>query len=95
MRNEKLFLLSLAEKECSKQLEKIQKQITKTSLLLFQLNDNNSTVKRRAMIRARLATDCEERDRWKERLMLIERWKEEIRHARKDTAHDTGTRTTD
>jgi hypothetical protein len=93
--NERHFILSLAEKECAKQLEKIQKQIAKTSLLLFQLNDSNSTVKRRAMMRARLASDCEERDRWKERLMLIERWKEEIRHAGTDTATHTETRTRD
>lgn len=96
MRNEKLFLLSLAEKECSKQLEKVQKKVEKNSTKLFSMNDMNSTVRQRAMMRARLATDCEEKDRWLNRLMMIKRWKDEIRRdTGKDPAHDTGTRTAD
>jgi len=79
LRNEKLFLLSLAEKECSKQLEKAQKQVEKTSAKLFSMNDMNSTVRQRAMMRARLATDCEEKDRWLNRLMMIKHWKDEIK----------------
>lgn len=82
MRNEKLFLLSLAEKECSKQLEKAQKQVEKTSAKLFSMNDMNSTVRQRAMMRARLATDCEEKDRWMERLQLVKQWKDEIKRVR-------------
>ena len=79
MRNEKLFLLSLAEKACYKQLEKAQKQVEKTSTKLFEMNDMNSTVRQRAMMRAKLATDCEEKDRWLNRLMMIKSWKDEIK----------------
>lgn len=82
MRNEKLFLLSLAEKECTKQFEKAQKQVEKTSTKLFEMNDMNSTVRQRAMMRARLASDCEEKDRWMERLQLVEQWKDEIKRVR-------------
>lgn len=96
MRNERLFLLSLAEKECTKQLEKAQKQVEKTSEKLFTMNDMNSTVRQRAMMRARLASDCEEKDRWLNRLMMIKQWKDEVkRDTGKDPAHDTGTRTAD
>ncbi len=42
--NERLFLLSLAEKECSKQLEKAQKQVEKTSAKLFSMNDMMSAI---------------------------------------------------
>ena len=57
-------------------------QVEKTSAKLFTMNDMNSTVRQRAMMRARLASDCEEKDRWMERLQLVEQWKDEIKRVR-------------
>lgn len=76
--NEKRFILSIAYKECTKKLNKLNENIDSLSYKLSKMDDNNSTVKIRAHRRANLSTSCEERDRWQSRIDIIDRWMKEL-----------------
>jgi len=76
--DERLFILSLAKNQCLKELSGFEKRIEKLSDKLSQMNDNNSTIRNRAVQRASLSTTCEARDRWQNRIDLIDKWQKEI-----------------
>ena len=76
--NEKRLILGIAYKECVKKLDKLNKNINSLSDRLAKMDDSNSTVKKRAHWRATLSTNCEERDRWQNRIDIIDRWMKEL-----------------
>ena len=76
--NEKRLILGIAYKECMKKLDKLNKNIDSLSDKLAKMDDSNSTVKIRAHKRATLSTNCEERDRWQNRIDIIDRWMKEL-----------------
>ena len=76
--NEKRFILSMAEDICQRKVAKENKDIDKLSSKLAELNDSNSSVRKRAGIRSMLSTTCEERDRWQNRIDIINKWMKEI-----------------
>lgn len=75
----KLFILNLSKKECEKLRDKNEKQVKKISDRLFEMNDSNSTVRKRSMERVKLDCACEERDRWSDRVDLINEWIEGLK----------------
>jgi hypothetical protein len=77
--NEKYFIPKLAEKECVKMRNQAEKNVVGSSSKLYGMNDSNSSVRSRANMRAKLSTLCEDRDRWQNRIDLIDSWIEEIR----------------
>ena len=76
--NERKMILNIAYIECDKKVTKLNKKINSLSDKLSKLDDSNSTVKRRAHIRMTLSIDCEERDRWQNRIDIINKWMKEI-----------------
>lgn len=76
--NEKRFILSIALKECMRNVDKLNKNINALSDKLSKSDDSNSTAKRRAHRRMTLSIDCEERDRWQNRIDIINKWMKEI-----------------
>ncbi len=67
-----------AAKGIQKELDKINKKITKMSDKLFLCNYNNSTAKRRQNMRTNLSLECEQRDRLQYAMKLCGRlYKEE------------------
>lgn len=72
--NEQKFILNLAKKEIEKSLTRLEKAIETDSGKLFLMNDENSTVRSRANKRAALSIKCEERDRWRNRLDIVNQW---------------------
>ena len=76
--NEKRLILSIAYKECMKKLDKLNKKINSLSEKLAGMDDSNCTVKKRAHMRSNLSINCEERDRWQNRIDIIDRWMKEL-----------------
>lgn len=79
--NERYFILSLAKKQIEKQLEKSEKDMKKQSEKLWQAHKDNTTIRRRSMLRVKARCAAEERDRWIMRLSEVERWMEEVKDA--------------
>ena len=75
----KVHILLSAKNRLEKELTKQQKRVDKWSDKLFNADDSNSTVRRRANMRIRLSQECEERDRIQKKIRIIEDWVEELR----------------
>ncbi|PEJ56078.1 hypothetical protein CN692_19140 [Bacillus sp. AFS002410] len=76
----RLFILNMSKQAIEKKFAQVNIKIKNQSDKLFLMDDNNSTVRRRAAARASLSTLCEERDRWQCRLDEIAKWMDEIRN---------------
>jgi hypothetical protein len=77
---ERILILNLAREVCRRRLEKADERVSSKSAKLFEMSDSNSTVRRRAVMRASLSTDCEERDRWEKRIEEIDKWLEAVKN---------------
>ena len=76
--NEQRFILSVALKECEKKAGALNKRKDILSYRLGLMDDSNSSVRQRAGLRSSLSTVCEERDRWQNRIDIINKWMKEI-----------------
>lgn len=68
----KSLIKAHARKGLEKELDKLERNINKVSDKLLQATDSNSTVKRRSNMRTNLSLLCEEQDRIKLALELLE-----------------------
>lgn len=75
---EKIVILGDSKEVTEKKLAKIEKKIKKMSDKLMEAYDSNSTIRKRAVMRSNLSSECEQRDRLLKRLELIERWRKEL-----------------
>jgi hypothetical protein len=78
---DKILILKMARNQCEKLLTKSEERVTKFSKQLSNMDDSNSTMRRRSMQRVKLTCECEERDRWDNRIDLIDIWIDEERNA--------------
>ena len=76
--NEKRLILNLAREACMIKAVKTINTIDSISDKLSKLDDQNSSVKVRAAKRTALSIKCEERDRWLNRIEIIDHWLKEI-----------------
>lgn len=72
--NDRYLILSLAQTEIEKKLEKAQAEVIKKSLKLQQMHIDKVSHERRRTARFGLERACEERDRWEKKLDAVNKW---------------------
>lgn len=77
--NEEYFILSLAKNEVEKKLHKAEKKARKTSEKLRQHDPFRDTQRKGTRLRINAECAAEERDRWINRLSIINNWMEVLK----------------
>lgn len=77
--NERYFILNIARNQINKSLTKAEKKVKETSAKLQQHNPFSDTKKKGIRLRINAECAAEERDRWENRLEIINKWLEEVK----------------